>query len=293
MRTSNYKIQKNNTTSFDRYPNIFKALRKIFLGFDGRTPKILSFGCSTGEELLTIKSYLPNSIIHGCDIEPGVLQIASSRDEKILVYESTPSNISTNGPYDLILCLSVFCLHGDGIDDIPLHFPFAKFEDIFGNCIHQNLSENGVVVVVNSNYFFQQLVMSDIYHNISLPSVPENTFTAVYDKNNKLALDRHLYDYYGLHEVVSDYYIPDNWITDCIFSRAPLKVHNFLPDVYTIQKSEVLNFPPRISPRSRILHRGRVMNTVITPDSGEIIIGNNFRRRTDLSGMYYMGEHFV
>ena len=44
--------QLDGTTQMDRYPELFAAIRDCFRGKDG--VRILSFGCSTGEEVATI-----------------------------------------------------------------------------------------------------------------------------------------------------------------------------------------------------------------------------------------------
>ncbi len=50
--------QLSNATEMDRYPEIFQACANHF---GGKKLKILSFGCSTGEECVSILKYMPNS----------------------------------------------------------------------------------------------------------------------------------------------------------------------------------------------------------------------------------------
>src|SRR5262245_39665581 len=46
-------------TWMDRYPNIFSTVEAYFAG--NSDLNILSFGCSTGEEVLTLRAYFPTA----------------------------------------------------------------------------------------------------------------------------------------------------------------------------------------------------------------------------------------
>src|SRR5579872_7156733 len=46
-------------TSMNRYPRAFSASRRYF--GDRRDVRILSFGCATGEEVLTLRQYFPEA----------------------------------------------------------------------------------------------------------------------------------------------------------------------------------------------------------------------------------------
>ena len=61
-------FQPCGTTSDDRYPNIFEQVRK--LAGDGTNVRILSFGCSTGEEVFSLRQYFDEARIVGLDINP-------------------------------------------------------------------------------------------------------------------------------------------------------------------------------------------------------------------------------
>ena len=55
-----------NTTALNRYPEIFACAANAAPD----TRRILSFGCSTGEECVTLASYFPAAQIVGTDINP-------------------------------------------------------------------------------------------------------------------------------------------------------------------------------------------------------------------------------
>jgi hypothetical protein len=52
--------QISHATKYDRYPKIFKECLNYF---SNKTPKILSFSCSDGREVKTLRDlYFPNSL---------------------------------------------------------------------------------------------------------------------------------------------------------------------------------------------------------------------------------------
>src|SRR5687767_9417567 len=60
-------------TSMDRYPTVFSACRHLFA--EQKEIRILSFGCSSGEEVLTLRQYFPHAYITGADINPRSLAL--------------------------------------------------------------------------------------------------------------------------------------------------------------------------------------------------------------------------
>ena len=63
-------------TSMDRYPVIFNGCKDYFEG--KKNIKILSYGCSTGEDVLTLRKYFPDIRIVGADINIHSLKIVGS-----------------------------------------------------------------------------------------------------------------------------------------------------------------------------------------------------------------------
>lgn len=61
VRFKNHYHQFSNFTKIDRYPTLFEMAKQAFENVEH--PKILSFGCSTGEEVATLSKYLPHASI--------------------------------------------------------------------------------------------------------------------------------------------------------------------------------------------------------------------------------------
>lgn len=95
-------------TCMDRYPIIFSACRDYFN--DNKDIKILSYGCSTGEEVLTLRKYFNDANIVGAEINKNSFKICRKLkvDDKITFINSNQNEIKKNGKFDLIFCIAVF-----------------------------------------------------------------------------------------------------------------------------------------------------------------------------------------
>src|SRR5262249_14240005 len=94
-------------TGMDRYPDIFKACKDYFRS--QLEPKVLSFGCSTGEEVLTLRQYFPDAWITGADINKRNLSHCRKLvvDSRINFVHSDLATIQKHGPFDAIFCMAV------------------------------------------------------------------------------------------------------------------------------------------------------------------------------------------
>ncbi len=142
----------------DRYPAIFGAARDYF---SGRPEiRILSFGCSTGEEVVTLRQYFPQARIVGAEINPRSLAVCRARglDERIAFVPSTPRRIRDAGPYDAIFCMAVLqrnphAVESQGITDLSETYPFEKFDAQVSE-FERLLNPGGLLVVHHSQYVF-------------------------------------------------------------------------------------------------------------------------------------------
>jgi ubiquinone/menaquinone biosynthesis C-methylase UbiE len=117
----------------DRYPILFSACRDYFNG--KQDLKILSYGCSTGEEVLTLRRYFPTAQIIGADINKKSLAKCRKLpvDEKINFVYSTIDEIKKYGPFDAIFCMAVLQrkphdVAAKKITSLKSVYPFEKFE---------------------------------------------------------------------------------------------------------------------------------------------------------------------
>lgn len=148
--------QTTTLTCMDRYPEVFSEVQ----GYFGKEAKIriLSYGCSTGEEVLTLRGYFPNAEIVGADINLNCLKICRSRlvDDRIFFIESTDALIASSGPYDVIFCMAVLqrephSIIGKGIMNLSEIYPFERFERQLLK-LDESLNGSGLMVIYNTQY---------------------------------------------------------------------------------------------------------------------------------------------
>ncbi|MES2441755.1 MAG: nucleotidyltransferase family protein [Pseudomonadota bacterium] len=95
-------------TRTDRYPLAF-AFARDRLG-DSEAPRILSFGCSTGEEVATLRHYFPAATIKGIDVDSRRIAAARANfaDSRIAFEATGTAQREPDGFYDAIFCMAVF-----------------------------------------------------------------------------------------------------------------------------------------------------------------------------------------
>ncbi len=159
--------QTTPATALNRFPVIFSACQEYFK--DRNDIRILSFGCATGEEVITLRYYFPDATIIGAEVNKYCLEVCNRRrlDEKMIFIDSTDEEITRNGPYDAIFCMAVFQrtperITLDGVKNIKRIYPFEKFEKQVCK-LDQKLKEKGLFVIHYSQYDFADTRIVDRY----------------------------------------------------------------------------------------------------------------------------------
>jgi len=136
--------QPVNDTREDRYPRIFSFVRDR-LGADSDV-KILSFGCSTGEEVFSLRRYFPRAAIKGIYINPANItvcrrRLARNADAAISFELANSTAAEADARYDAIFCMAVLrhgALANPGItrcDHLIRFEEFAHTVADFGRCL--------------------------------------------------------------------------------------------------------------------------------------------------------------
>ena len=176
-------------TAMNRYPKIFSAC-KDYLS-DKKDVKILSYGCSTGEEVVTLRSYFENANIVGADVNSHSLKICRNRnlDNKIKFIFSKPSELRKYGKYDAIFCMAVLQrtpqdVTQQGITSLKKIYPFEKFEQQIVE-LDGYVKKGGLLIVHFSQYSFEDTVVSQKYK--SLGDYSQDDYRAsIFDRNSEL-----------------------------------------------------------------------------------------------------------
>lgn len=148
--------QSSSLTWPGRYPVLFGAARELLP--DGPGLRILSYGCSSGEEVATLRRYFPDAVILGADINRALLR----RGRRLGVPGETsfvPSDdgaIERHAPFDAIFCMAVFTRRPHEIqrrrmEDIGRFYPFEPFRRDLRR-LAALLAPGGLLVVEHALY---------------------------------------------------------------------------------------------------------------------------------------------
>jgi SAM-dependent methyltransferase len=160
LRPPNGLYQPYGTTSADRYPEIFLEVRSLLQ--DDASVRILSFGCSTGEEVFSLRRYFPEANIVGLDINPFNIAVCRFRrvkagDERMTFAVAGSTEAEANASYDAIFAMAVF-RHGDlNTSPPPLEsghrIRFADFEQSVAD-LARALKPGGFLVIQHAMFRF-------------------------------------------------------------------------------------------------------------------------------------------
>jgi len=158
--------QISNYTALDRYPDLFSTCKALMQGKDSL--KILSFGCSTGEEVFTLREYFPDAFIVGVDINKKNIKNANcqNRDNKIVFSYDIEKVCVENGPFDIIFALAVFQRtenRNESTFDSSKIYPFEKFNGKLTK-LNSHLKPNGLFVIDHTDYLFEDSDVAINFH---------------------------------------------------------------------------------------------------------------------------------
>lgn len=231
--------QKLTNTAPNRYPGIFRTMRARLAetrgpDLGGGDLRILSFGCSAGFEMLSLRSYFPDASIFGCDRSADALDRAKRnlREDAGIVFYSTPEAVEAFGPYDMILAMSVLCQYPasskvDRLDDL---FPFSTFAGLAGQLVSV-LRPGGLISIFNGNYLVSALPEAGLLTPVRSPLIHTNGFIDKFAPDGS-RLTKSFRDKATIaHKAVSSA-ITDDDLRDCIYEKgtrgAPIDI-DFLP----------------------------------------------------------------
>jgi SAM-dependent methyltransferase len=186
------QFQPYNYTRPDRYPWLFG-----FAAAELRERpqlRILSFGCSRGEELFSLRRYFPSAHLKGIDINARNIAraVARTRTDKTLAgirFETAASTVhEPDESYDAIFCLAVLCLGDLTIYGAKRSDPALRFEDFaravadFARC----LKPGGLLVLHTTNYRFCDTPTAAQFDTVLEAEPSQLAPDVLFDRNNAL-----------------------------------------------------------------------------------------------------------
>jgi SAM-dependent methyltransferase len=226
-----WNAQAETWTSNNRYPGVFRTLQgriaqKIGAGLGQGKLKVLSFGCSIGSELSSLRCYFPEALIYGCDVNAAALHSAVDAllmDEAV-IFESTPENIKNHGPFDIILAMSVLCRFPESMSrellDLSTIFRFEDFNRTI-KVLSDNLRAGGILCLYNTNHDFAQSDVAAQFRAVRSPLLASNGFVDKFDvKGQRMTWCEPIGPYY-VHRIRRSPDFDEQFdFTGCIFEKA-------------------------------------------------------------------------
>ncbi len=154
-------------TELDRYPLLFGAAKQALQ----RPPsRILSYGCSTGEEVASLRRVFPNAELVGADINPAALRAAESQygGEGIRFVSSRADELSELAPFDAIFCMAVlqrFPSIIGSVENLDKIYPFDQFASEVQR-LHEMLRVNGLLILHLTSYRFSDTPVFPLYEAV-------------------------------------------------------------------------------------------------------------------------------
>lgn len=160
-----YFHQTSHYTTTNRYPDLFSICRDYFR--DKPAPKILSFGCSTGEEVFSLGEYMPEATIIGVDLNWWCIKKCKEKDpkKKYLFIHSLSEEYQRQKDFDAIFCLAVF-QHPENRNSennsYSSRYSFEKFENQIID-LDRRLKKGGLLFIDQCDFNFLETSLAKNY----------------------------------------------------------------------------------------------------------------------------------
>lgn len=164
IRFKKHFHQTSHYTEINRYPDLFEICRDHFK----HKPdiRILSFGCSTGEEVFSIGKYLPDARITGTDISKWCIRECrkKNKNKNLDFVHCRSEKFNKLNNLDAIFCLAVF-QHPDNrlmSTGSASEYLFSQFENQI-IILDKKLKTGGLLFIDNCDFNFFETVVSEHY----------------------------------------------------------------------------------------------------------------------------------
>ena len=177
----------------DRYPELFTECRARLAGL--AVPRILSFGCATGEEVFTLARYLPQAEIVGVDINRWCLKQcdARNRNGKLRFIHRLSAEFDELKGFDAIFCMAVFQRtehRTAGVQPDRTGFTFDRFEAELG-VLDRMLNEGGLLFLDQTDFDFEQTGLATGYKPLDFQGNRVVRDRPLFGKDNRLMSKEH------------------------------------------------------------------------------------------------------
>lgn len=188
-------FQPFTTTARDRYPEEMACMRDALADVPPDGLRLLSFGCASGEELLTLHEQFPQARITGIDLNPLALRTARRRIDEaaagawIRLVRAGDALGEEPAAYDAVLAFAVL-RHGGLNDAPPTCVPMLRFADfertVEGLC--RAVRPGGILAIRHANFRFTDCGVAAGFEPVrtGFPSASAIGPTPVYGRRDEL-----------------------------------------------------------------------------------------------------------
>jgi SAM-dependent methyltransferase len=185
------QFQTYNYTLPDRYPWLFQ-FAAASLG-EVSDLRLLSFGCSRGDEVFTLCKYFQTATIKGIDVDPANIAHCQSRlpigaKQSIAFATAASTESEADESYDAIFCLAVLCLGDLTTTDAQVCTPrlcFKDFDAAVGD-LARCLKPGGLLFLHTTNFRFCDTTCAADFETV-LEALPSQLASDVlFDRTNRL-----------------------------------------------------------------------------------------------------------
>ena len=178
-------LQPFPTTSEDRYPELFDALAARLAGV--AQPRILSFGCSSGEEVRALRMRMPQARIVGIDLNRLMIAKARAADPAHAGDYRCDGAPQPGECFDAVLALAVF-RHGEleaqRPDSCTAILPFARFEQGLA-LLDAHLVPGGWLALYNQHFRLADTALAASYVADPLRLTGHEPLTLLYGPDDR------------------------------------------------------------------------------------------------------------
>jgi len=250
------QLQQRNDTNLFRELRVLRSAQKRLTITRPGPLRILSFGCSIGDELVTLRCLFPDAEIVGCDIDPANLaKAAASAGNAAHVVRSDEATLRSLAPFDLITAMSVLCRNPKP-QNFTTAFPFTRFDETTG-LLAELLAPGGLLALVNTSYRFRDSSAFSAFDPVRSDIIWRSGFVDVMTPEGRdfLIQDR------GCYRLAPGLQIGDDEeLTDSLWEIRP---DGRLPAIHWVYAAPV----PEYEPLPWTLDRGNTDTWPIVPDN--------------------------
>jgi 2-polyprenyl-3-methyl-5-hydroxy-6-metoxy-1,4-benzoquinol methylase len=185
-------LQPSSFTGADRYPWLFHFLSEKLSNEEA--PRILSYGCATGEEPFSLEAYLPNANLVGIDINPRNIAICNNKLAKRSVKKDIQFRCAGSAvdeeteSFDVILCLAVL-RHGALQKWVPDNcqpwITFAAVDQMVTE-LARCVKPGGYLAIWNSHFRFADMTVAGQFKPVLSKARQGRVSTPFYGPDNRL-----------------------------------------------------------------------------------------------------------